>query len=532
MSIVTIGGIPVYDAQILDEDSGMIKISLVDDPAVMSNFQAFDAQKKLLMYEVADEEKRLVRGVVMRADFPIFRRDKEMGEYYIIYKADTIRQMAEKYLAESRQNNINLMHDADSDVDGVQMVQFFIKDSAAGVSPANFDEIADGSLFGEFHVTNDEVWDQIKNGTYKGFSLEGVFDLMPEQDKDEVQEIVDSLDGKFKRIFKHNSKSKNMSKLSRLKAALAKALAEFGTITTDKGILAWDGDDDLKAGDSVYIEDAEGNRTPAEDGDYKTEDNKTIMVVDGKVSEIKDPEAEVAPVSEEMGKVATDKGDLLYDGEEDLKEGDSVFVEKDGENVPAEDGDYTTEDGKIIKVVDGKVESITDDSAEVAPTDAALKRQSFLKKIKEAFEESYEEKERRILDAINASLPEGSWAYIQEAGDNYAIVIVVDESWNETILKYEISWDESGNVILGASEEMKPAFVPVDDPNPADPALSEEEMNRLKAENASLKKEVEKLKKTPAAKPAHEEVTTSQEFKKTGVKKLDNLARILRAEKK
>jgi len=528
MSIVTIGGIPVYDAQILDEDSGMLKISLVDDPAVMSNFQAFDAQKKLLMYEVADEEKRLVRGVVMRADFPIFRRDKEMGEYYIIYKADTIRQMAEKYLVENRQNNINLMHEADSDVDGVQMVQFFIKDSAAGINPEGFD-VADGSLFGEFHITNDEVWDQIKEGTYKGFSLEGIFDLTPEQDKDEIQEIVDSLDGKFKRIFKNTSNSKTMSKLSRLKAALAKAFAEFGNITTDKGVLAWDGDDDLKAGDSVYMEDAEGNRTPAEDGDYKTEDNKTIVVVDGKVSEIKDPEAEVAPVSEDMGKIPTDKGDLLWDGEEDLKEGDSVFVEKDGENVPAEDGDYTTEDGKVIKVVDGKVESITDDSAEVAPTDAALKRQSFLKKIKEAFEESYEEKERRILDAINASLPEGSWAYIQEAGDNYAIVIVVDESWNETILKYEISWDESGNVILGASEEMKPAFVPVDDPNPADPATSEEEMNRLKAENASLKAQVAKLKKNPAAKPAHEEVKTSQEFKKTGVKGLDNLARVLSA---
>ena len=74
MSIVTIGGIPVYDAMILDEESGMLKISLVDDPAVMSNFQAFDSHKKMLMYEVADEEKRLVRGVVMRADFPIFRR--------------------------------------------------------------------------------------------------------------------------------------------------------------------------------------------------------------------------------------------------------------------------------------------------------------------------------------------------------------------------------------------------------------------------------------------------------------------------
>ena len=454
MSIVTIGGIPVYDAQILDEDSGMIKISLVDDPAVMSNFQAFDAQKKLLMYEVADEEKRLVRGVVMRADFPIFRRDKEMGEYYIIYKADTIRQMAEKYLVENRQNNINLMHEADSDVDGVKMVQFFIKDSSAGVSPTKFDEIADGSLFGEFHVTNDEVWNQIMEGTYKGFSLEGVFDLTPEQNKDEIQEIVDSLDGKFKRILKNTSNSKNMSKLSRLKAALAKALAEFGTITTDKGILAWDGDDDLKAGDSVFIEDAEGNRTAADDGDYKTDDGKTIKVVDGKVSEITDPEAEVAPTNEEMGSKTTDKGELIWDGEEDLKEGDSVFVDKDGERVPAEDGDYTTEDGKVIKVVDGKVKSITDPVAEVAP---------------EMEGETQEE-----IDAL-----------------------------------------KSENDSLKAENESLKA-----------------EIEKLKNALKTAESEMTKLKKNPAAKPAHEEVTTSQEFKKTGVKKLDNLARILRAEKK
>ena len=452
MSIVTIGGIPVYDAMILDDESGMLKISLVDDPAVMSNFQAFDAQKKLLMYEVADEEKRLVRGVIMRADFPIFRRDKEVGEYYIIYKADTIRQMAEKYLVENRQNNVNLMHAADSDVDGVQMVQFFIKDTSAGIAPANFDEIADGSLFGEFHVTNDEVWAQIKDGTYKGFSLEGIFDLCPEQNKDEVQEIVDTLDGKFKRLFKNTSNTNIMSKLSRLKAALAKAFAEFGNITTDRGILAWDGDDDLKAGDAVYIEDADGNRTPAEDGDYKTEDNKTIVVVDGKVSEIKDPEAEVEPATEEMGKVSTDKGDLLYDGEEDLKEGDAVFVEKDGENVAAEDGDYTTEDGKVIKVVDGKVASIIDPAAEVSP---------------EMEGETQEE-----IDAL-----------------------------------------KSENESLKAENESLKA-----------------EIEKLKNALATAESEMTKLKKTPAAKPAHEEVKTGEKFKKTGVKGLDNLARILSAE--
>lgn len=357
--IVTIGGIPVYQAVISDEETGMLKISLVDDPAVMSNFQAFDAERRPLLYAIADEEKRLVRGCVMRADFPIYRRDSYMGEYYVIYKADEIRKMAEKYLLENRQNNVNLMHRDGSDVSGVNMTQYFIKGD--GVSVDGFDECADGSLFGEFHVTNDDIWAEIKAGTYKGFSLEGVFDLVPETDRDEIQEIVDILDGAFRKLFKHNT---DMGKLKRLKETLARLLQEFGNVTTDKGVISWDGDEDLKAGDSVYVEDSEGNRTPAEDGDYKTEDNKVIVVVDGKVAEIKDAEAEIGSEF-----IETDKGKLEWDNEEeDLKEGDAVYIrDEEGNRVPAPDGDYVTEDGKVIKVADGKVTEIVDDRAEVAP---------------------------------------------------------------------------------------------------------------------------------------------------------------------
>ena len=429
--IVTIGGIPVYNAIISDAETGMFKISLVDDPAVMSNFQAFNKQNIPQMYAIQDEEKRLVRGVVMRADFPIYRRDDKMGEYYIIYKADQIRIMAEKYLAESRQNDVNVMHRKDSDVDGVQMVQYFIKGD--GVSVEGFDECADGSLFAEFHIINDDVWNEIKAGTYKGFSLEGVFDMQPETDADEIQNIVDKLDGAFRKLFKNNN-NKIMSKLKKLKAALAKAFAALGNVTTDKGILAWDGDEDLKAGYKIYVEDAEGNRTPAEDGDYRTEDGKTIVVVGGQVAEIKDPEAEVdsnpvavpvRPVPAGMETITTDKGELTYNGE--LAVGTEVFVvDENGESIPAEDGDYKI-DGKTIKVVDGKVSEIIEDA-------------------------------------------------------------------------------------------------PV-----SEPASESAEIAELKAQIKELKAKIEEMSKMSAAKPAHQEVVQSVEMGKTGIKRLDNLAKFLSA---
>ena len=433
--IVTIGGIPVYNAIISDAETGMFKISLVDDPAVMSNFQAFDKQHIPQMYAIQDEEKRLVRGVVMRADFPIYRRDDKMGEYYIIYKADQIRIMAEKYLAESRQNDVNVMHRKDSDVDGVQMVQYFIKGD--GVSVEGFDECADGSLFAEFHIINDDIWDEIKAGTYKGFSLEGVFDMQPETDADEIQDIVDKLDGAFRKLFKNNN-NKIMSKLKKLKAALAKAFAALGNVTTDKGILAWDGDEDLKAGYKIYVEDAEGNRTPAEDGDYRTEDGKTIVVVGGQVAEIKDPEAEVdsnpvavpvRPVPAGMETITTDKGELTYNGE--LAVGTEVFVvDENGESIPAEDGDYKVE-GKTIKVVDGKVSEIVEDA-------------------------------------------------------------------------------------------------PVDEPA-SEPVAESAEIAELKAQIKELKAKIEEMSKMSAAKPAHQEVVQSVEMGKTGIKRLDNLAKFLSA---
>ena len=360
-----------------------------------------------------------------------------MGEYYIIYKADQIRIMAEKYLAESRQNDVNVMHRKDSDVDGVQMVQYFIKGD--GVSVEGFDECADGSLFAEFHIVNDDVWNEIKAGTYKGFSLEGVFDMQPETDADEIQDIVDKLDGAFRKLFKNNN-NKIMSKLKKLKAALAKVFAALGNVTTDKGILAWDGYEDLKAGYKIYVEDAEGNRTPAEDGDYRTEDGKIIVVVGGQVAEIKDPEAEVdsnpvalpvlpAPAGEQMETITTDKGELTYNGE--LAVGTEVFiVDENGESIPAEDGDYKI-DGKTIKVVDGKVSEIVEDASVAEP----------------------------------------------------------------------------------ASE----------------PVAESAEIAELKAQIKELKAKIEEMSKMSAAKPAHQEVVQSVEMGKTGIKRLDNLAKFLSA---
>lgn len=513
MEIVKIDGIPVYDAT-LGEDGGMLRISLVDAPAVMADFVAFAKQEPVQMYRIEDEEQRRVLGVVMRADFPIYRRDEKMGEYYIIYRADTIREMAQKYLAEGRQNNVNLMHQG-ADVDGVEMVQYFIK--GKGLQPDGFDGIADGSLFAEFHVLDDAIWEKVKGGTYKGFSLEGYFDLVPEEDKEDVQRIVDDLDGKFAETKKTTKKMK----VKKFLKALGEALLKMGTITTDKGIIAWDGEEDIKEGDRVYIEDEEGNRTDAEDGEYRTDDGKVINVVDGKVASINDDSAEVAPTDaepEEFGSVNTDKGELRWDGEGELEAGVEVYVvNEDGERAVPEDGDYTTEDGKVIRVEDGKVAEIRDPEAEVAPQDEFKAR---IQKMEASYDEIY----RHIYDAVRDALGTED-LYVVEAGENYAVVSVWGED-GEKFLRYALETAEDGTVTLkGEPVEVKPMFVPVDFVSPFEkPAEEEEELRR---ENASLREQLKEIRKKAAARPAHEEFQSIVRVEKTGNKGMDRIAKLM-----
>ena len=189
--------IPIYKALIEDEGAGMYTISLVTNPAVESNFIYFNEQKKPLHFKVENEEKRVVTGVIMRCDFPIYRIAPDGTEYYITFDKQTIEKMCEKWLKDGFQSNVNLQHNPNAYVDGVYLKEVYMKDIERGINPMGFEDIENGSLFGTYHILNDEVWELVKSGEFKGFSLEGYFNTieveMSAEDKD-FQEIMDMLD--------------------------------------------------------------------------------------------------------------------------------------------------------------------------------------------------------------------------------------------------------------------------------------------------------------------------------------------------
>ena len=265
--------LPVYKATIPNDETGMYCISLVDFPAVEKDWMYFNEDKKPLTFAVADEEKRIIRGLIMECDKPIYRRDADDFEYYIMFDAETIRLMATKYLKDGFQENVDTMHN-DNLVEGVELVQWFISDKDHGVNPEGFEEINDHSLFAEFHVVNDDIWEQVKDGTFKGFSLAGIFEpVKVEMNKNKKTD------------------NKKMSKLEKIRTALQSILAEFARISTDKALIEFDGEE-LEVGMSVHGIDEDGNTFDLEDGEYKTEDNTVYVIKEGKVDEIRESDGE------------------------------------------------------------------------------------------------------------------------------------------------------------------------------------------------------------------------------------------------
>ena len=173
----TYKGKPIYKAALTENENetGMYYISLVEDPAVESNFLAFEKaeETKPLNFKVENEEKRIVTGLVMPADRPILRQDFD-GFYYILYDKETIIAMAERFLAMGLANNVDTMHNFEVE-EGVYLREMYIKDSERGISPKGFEDIEEGSLSATYHILNDEVWNKVKEGEFKGFSLAGIF---------------------------------------------------------------------------------------------------------------------------------------------------------------------------------------------------------------------------------------------------------------------------------------------------------------------------------------------------------------------
>ena len=186
--------LPVYQIIVNEENIGLYAIAFVKRPAVEVDWLAFSKEDETQVKFSVDETQHRVLGVVMRPDFLIYRRDKDGNGYYMTVTKEEIKHIVRLFLQNGFQNLVNVEHNDELWLNGVELEQIFIKDVATGINPVGFEDIEDGALFFQYHITDEEVWRAVQDGVFKGLSIEGFFDLVPvEKEVESVDELLEIL---------------------------------------------------------------------------------------------------------------------------------------------------------------------------------------------------------------------------------------------------------------------------------------------------------------------------------------------------
>mgnify|MGYP003646289810 CR=1 FL=1 len=204
-----------------DEVSGIEAISVVENPAIESDFIALKNQEFKLA-EV-DKEKRILMGAALIPNKPIYRQSGDQ-EFYIYFSRDTVRKASELFFIKGNQNNATLEHQLE--LKGLTAVESWIVESEQDKSRMYDLNVPIGTWMVSMKVNNDKVWKQVKAGEVKGFSIEGYFaDKLqrpnePIKDKMSKEQIAETKIEELKQLF--STQKVELSSIDDLKKAITK----------------------------------------------------------------------------------------------------------------------------------------------------------------------------------------------------------------------------------------------------------------------------------------------------------------------
>ena len=184
-----------------DELSGVDAISVVETPAIESNFVALKSEE-IKLAEVSNE-KRILMGAVLIPEKPIYRRNGE-DEYYIYFSKDTVYKANKLFMENKNQQNWTLEHG--KQIEGLTIIEnWIVEDKQKDKSAIYNFNVPVGTWMANVYVKDDNIWnDYVKTGKVKGFSLEGYFADKLEEKKQlsKQQNDDDILIEKIKQLLK------------------------------------------------------------------------------------------------------------------------------------------------------------------------------------------------------------------------------------------------------------------------------------------------------------------------------------------
>ena len=154
-----------------EKEDGAFAMSLVKSPAIEENFVALSSNGVEL--KVADEERRIVVGMALVPEKRIYRKQKGK-EFNIWFSKETIAKTQELYMRNLNANNVTVEHERP--IKGATVIEsWIVEDTKHDKSNLYNLNAVEGAWCIMMKIHNDEEWEKVKNGDYKGFSIEAMY---------------------------------------------------------------------------------------------------------------------------------------------------------------------------------------------------------------------------------------------------------------------------------------------------------------------------------------------------------------------
>lgn len=215
---------------VVGDSSDVYAISLVEEPAIEIDYVAFDKDKEtkpnLKFIEDKQNEKYMILGPALVPDKNIYR-NYDGNEFYVSFSAECIEKLSYKFMKTCYGDGC-FTKDHESFAQGCSLAESWIKTSENDKSVDYGFDCPIGTWFVAAKIDSIELWDSIKKGERKGFSIESWVDL---------EEIIENKDKKENDMSKQKTNLETMEVndgfWEKLKGIIAEAM---GTSTDDKTV--------------------------------------------------------------------------------------------------------------------------------------------------------------------------------------------------------------------------------------------------------------------------------------------------------
>ena len=215
---------------VVADDSEIYAISLVEEPAIEVDYVAFDKDKEtkpnLKFIEDKQNEKYMILGPALIPDKNIYR-NYDGDEFYVSFSAECIEKLSYDFMKTCYGDGC-FTKDHESFAQGCSLAESWIKTSENDKSVDYGFDCPIGTWFVAAKIDSIDLWESIKKGERKGFSIESWVDL---------EEIIENKDKKENDMSKQKTNLETMEVndgfWDKLKGIIAEAM---GTSKDDKTV--------------------------------------------------------------------------------------------------------------------------------------------------------------------------------------------------------------------------------------------------------------------------------------------------------